>query len=107
MILKDKYYIRILAVIFSIVNIIFYILYIIYKCCCLTNIFRIDCIYSKKFDKILIGLVKYNQKEYINTFEYQKDNISNFILEEEDYKKSYFNLKVVFKNNKSQQKFAL
>jgi len=55
----------------------------------------------------LIGLVKYNQKEYINTFEYQKDNISNFILEEEDYKKSYFNLKVVFKNNKSQQKFAL
>jgi len=102
LILKDTYFIRILVV-FPIINIIFFILYIIYKHC-FVNIFRIDCIYSRKFDKVFIGLVKYNKKEYINTFEYQIDNISRFILEEEEYyKKSNFNLKVIFKNNKSQQ----
>ena len=102
LILDDKYFIKII-VIFPIVNIILCILYIIYKCC-FVNIFRIDCIYSKKFDKVFIGLVKYNKKEYINTFEYQIDNIRRFILEEiEYYKKSNFNLKVVFKNNESQQ----
>ena len=67
-------------------------IYIIYKFLKFKNenILRIDFIYSKDFDRIFIGLVKYTQTKYVNTFEFQKNN-------------TYFNLKVEFKNNGTQQ----
>ena len=85
---------------FIIGNIIMYILYKIFKYC-FDNIFRIDCIYSKNFDRIFIGLIKYNKTKYINTFEFQMDNINKFIVEREG--NHSFNLKVIFKNNETQQ----
>ena len=85
--------------VFLIGNIIMYILYKIFKYC-YENIFRIDCIYSKNFDRVFIGLVKYTKTKYVNTFEFQMDNIRRFILER---KGGNFNLKVEFKNNGTQQ----
>ena len=79
---------------------------ILYKCLKFTfdNILRIDCIYSKNFDRIFIGLVKYTKTKYVNTFEYQMDNIDRFILENGGNNRNrIFNLKVVFKNNDIQQ----
>ena len=77
-----------------------------YKCVKFTfdNIIRIDCIYSKNFDRIFIGLVKYTKTKYVNTFEYQMDNIDRFILENgANNNNRVFNLKVVLKNNEIQQ----
>ena len=88
------------VIVFPIVNIILYILYKIFKYY-FDNIFRIDCIYSKNFDRVFIGVVKYTKTKYINTFEYQMNNISRFILEKEG--NLNFNLKVVLKNNETQQ----
>ena len=97
---KNDTIIRLIGVIvFPIVNIILYILYKIFKYC-FDNIFRIDCIYSKNFDRVFLGLVKYTKTKYINTFEFQMNNISRFILEREG---TNFNLKVEFKNNETQQ----
>ena len=104
----DNKKIRLILVIFPLVaNITFYILY---KCLTFTfdNILRIDCIYSKNFDRIFIGLVKYTKTKYVNTFEYQMDNIDRFILENgANNNNRIFNLKVVFKNNDIQQIFTL
>ena len=85
------------------VNIILYILYKAFKYCFDKNL-RIDCIYSKNFDRIFIGIVKYKSK-YSNTFEYQMNNISRFILEKEG--NTNFNLKVIFKNNETQQIYTI
>ena len=91
------------GIIFLGVNIIMFIIYKTFKYC-FDNILRIDCIYSKNFDRIFIGIVKYNKTKYINTFEYQMNNISRFILEKEgNSSDTNFNLKVVFKNNETQQ----
>ena len=95
------------VIIFPIVNIILYILYKICKYS-FEYIYRIDCIYSKNFDRIFIGLVKYTKTKYINTFEYQINNISRFILERQgNSSQTNFNLKVVFKNNETQQIYTL
>ena len=82
------------------------IIYFLYKCLKLKNenIFKIDFIYSKDFDRVFIGVVKYNQAKYVNTFEYQKNNISKFVYEREGNTNSKnFNLKVELKNNEIQQ----
>ena len=98
-----KTHIKIIGIIFfPIGNILLYILYILYNC--FDNIFRIDCIYSKDFDRIFIGLVKYNKTKYINTFEYQINNISKFILERVgNSNATNYDLKVIFKNNETQR----
>ena len=56
--------------------------YIIYKLSkkFFDNIYRIDCIFSRNFDRIFIGLVKYTKTSYANTFEFQMNNIDRFIL---------------------------
>ena len=84
---------------FVILNII---LYIVYHCLkmCFEKIFRIDCIFSRDFDRIFIGIVKYNKTSYVNTFEFQMNNIDRFILEEKSSKN--YNLNVQFKNNEKQ-----
>ena len=98
---NDKLIKLIGVITFPIVDIILFILYIIFKYC-FDNIYRIDCIYSKNFDRVFIGLVKYTKKKYINTFEYQMNNINRFILERGgNSSQTNFNLKVVFKNKES------
>jgi len=96
--------IRLLGVIvLLIVDILSFILYKIFKHY-YDNICRIDIIYSKNYDRIFIGLVKQFSEKYINTFEYQMNNISRFILEKElNNSNISFNLKVVLKNNETQQ----
>ena len=64
------------------------------------NIKRIDFIFSIKFNAIFIGIVKYTQTKYGAIFEFHKNNISKFFYERAD---NNFNLKVQFKNNKTQQ----
>ena len=78
------------------------LLYIIYKCIktIKENIFRIDIIYTSDFDRIFIGLVKYTETSYVNTFEFQINNINKFILE--SLGNNNCNLKVIFTNNDSQ-----
>ena len=97
--------IKITLLFIMIITLVNIILYILYKCLKLKikDLFRIDCIYSKKFDRIFIGLVNFNKIKYY-TFEYQMNNINRFIYEkEENSNKNSFHLKVVFKNNDFQQ----
>jgi len=70
-------------------------------------IFRIDCIYSKNFDRIFIGLVNYTETKYENNFEYQINNINRFICEKEKKNDATnFHLKVIFKNDEIQQIYS-
>jgi len=101
---KENFLALIITIIVGIV--IDLIIYFLYKCIKVKNenIYKIDFIYSKNFDRVFVGLVKYNQTEYVNTFEYQKNNISKFVYEREGNNNSNnFNLKVEFKNNEIQQ----
>ena len=91
----------ILIIALLVVNIILYTLYKFIKFM-FYNIPRIDFIYSKNFDRIFIGFVKYTYEKYVNTFEYQMDNIDKFIFEKRDNNNRALNLKVVFKNNEMQ-----
>ena len=94
----------IVGIFFVVGNIIAYTLYKLSEHYCFGKIFRIDCIYSKNFDRMFIGIVKYNKTKYINTFEYQMNNISRFILERVGKSSdTNYDLKVVFKNNEAQQ----
>ena len=99
--IENKFYIGLLIVLLSdiIINLIFYSLY---KCCkyCKENILRIDFIKSKNLNSIFIGVVKYTKTNYVNTFEFQKDNINKFIYEREGGSNSTnFKLKVLLKND--------
>ena len=99
---EDNLIIKILigsSLIFS--NIIFYIIYICLKLY-FEKIHRIDFVYSRDFDRIFIGIVKYTKTSYINTFDFNMNDIERFILEKEGNNESY-NLKVIFKNKDSQQ----
>ena len=85
-------------------------MYIIYKfiIICFDNIGRIDCIYSKNFDRIFIGVVKYTNSKYLKTAEFQINNISKFIFERDvKFSNVYFNLNAVFKNGEKQKIFTL
>ena len=55
----------------------------------------IDIIYSKNFDRMFIGLVKYTKTSYVNIFEFQMNNINRFILENIGH--DNYNLKVILK----------
>ena len=97
----DGIYINALfALIFVLLIILF--LYFMYDCynSLEGKIKRIDFIFSKDFNTIFIGLVKYTETKYVATFEFQKNNITTFFYESAD---NNFNLKVQFKNNETQQ----
>ena len=70
-------------------------------------IIRIDCIYSKDFENIFIGLVKMNEKSYKNTFKLKMSNIKEFILENKDNDLKKTVLKVVFNNGSIQDIYQL
>ena len=80
-------------------NIIFYIIYKLAKKF-FDNIYRIDCIFSRNFDRIFIGVVKHTKTSYVSTFEFPLNNIDRFILEKISYEKH--NLVVIFKNGEKQ-----
>ena len=85
------------------VCVVFHLLiYCLYKCCKSSkeNILRIDFIYSKDFERIFIGVVKYTKTKYIKTIELQKNDISKFISERVDDINFY--LKVLLKNDKKE-----
>ena len=84
-----------------IINILLYILYSCIKSKT-DNIYRIDCIYSKDFNRIFIGVVKYTTTSYINTFEHQIDDIDSFIFQKVGFGLLY-DLKAVFKNKEKQK----
>ena len=71
------------------------------------DILRIDFIYSKNFDRIFIGLVNNNENTYQNTFEFQMNTIDKFILQKIGFEDKGYNLKVILKNNESQQIYSL
>ena len=81
-------------------------LYILYKCIKLLieNIIRIDCIYSKNFESIFIGLVKYTKNSYVNTFEYQINNVERFTLNKQG---NHYSLKVELKNKEIQHIYTI
>ena len=90
----------IIIIIYPVVNII---IFIIYKCIEENEFRRIDCIYSKTFDRIFIGLVKLNEASYVKTFEYQINDIDKFILQRQaNCNITNFILTVIFKNDESQ-----
>ena len=79
------------------------ILLLLYKCFEIFKFLRIDCIYSKNFDRIFIGLVKLNEASYVKTFEYQINDIDKFILQRQANDNIInFILTVIFKNDESQ-----
>lgn len=82
-------------------NVIYYIMYRCLKLC-FEKMYRIDFVYSRNFDRIFIGIVKYTKTSYINTFDFNMNDIERFILEKQGNNESY-NLKVIFKNKDSQQ----
>jgi len=96
-----------MVLIFMMINALFILIMIIFYKCIKSikkNIIRIDCIYSKSFDRIFIGLVRYSQSRYLNTFEYQMNNINRFIYEKVGINNHInFHLKVIFKNKEIQQ----
>lgn len=65
-----QFYIGILLILLGAI-IINLIVYYLYKCCkyCNGNILRIDFIKTKDFN-IFIGVVKYTETKYVNTFEF-------------------------------------
>ena len=81
------------------------VLYIVYKCVKYykENIWRIDIIYSKDFDRIFIGLVKYTQTSYVNTFEFQMSNIDKFILQKIGNMEISYELKALLKTSGMQK----
>ena len=78
------------------------LVYFLYKCCKSSkeNILRIDFIYSKDFERIFIGVVKYTKTNYIKTLELQKNDINKFIYERVEDINFYF--KVLLKNDKKE-----
>ncbi len=91
-------------IIIFVLNIILYIIYILIKYCFEKKL-RIDCIFSKDFDRIFIGLVKYSGTSYANTFEFQMNDIERFVLQKEG--NAVYNLKVVFKNKETQDIYRI
>jgi len=93
--------INILIISIPVFHINMHILYKLLKLC-FENIERIDCIYSKKFERIFIGLVKYTKTKYVKTVEFQMNNINRFIFEKEiNGNNTYFymlNLKIMRKD---------
>ena len=64
---------------------------------------RIDCIYSNNFDRIFIGIVKYNGKSYLKTFMFDVNSINKFVFQEQN--KEYV-LKVIFNEGETFQEIA-
>ena len=90
-------------IIYIIFMIIFNFIYIYFLIKRLNSNIRIDIVYSNNFDRIFIGLVKYNEEAFTNTFLFEISSIEKFILEQIDKDKNKYtnkknNLKVILKN---------
>ena len=63
---------------------------------------RIDIIYSNDFKQMFIGLVKYNEKSYKNTFIFDMNLIEKFVLEPYKQEKKYFKIIITLKDKSRQ-----
>ena len=64
---------------------------------------RIDFIYSNNFERIFIGIVKYNFKSYLKTFMYDIKSIDKcvFQIQKNEYQKDeYYILRIIFNDGK-------
>ena len=68
---------------------------------------RIDIIYSSDFDRIFIGLVKFYEKSYRNTFIYDINTVEKFILQRYKNTEKIYTLKVQLKDQDIQDLFLL
>ena len=84
---------------FTILNLIPFLLNKLYN----KKIMRIDCVFSKNYDRIFIGLVRRNENSYKNTFLFQINNIIKFELQQYNNSSKSFYLKVLLKENNISQ----
>ena len=70
--------------------IIFNFIYIYFLIKRLNSNIRIDIVYSNNFDRIFIGLVKYNEEAFTNTFLFEISSIEKFTLEQIDKDKNKY-----------------
>jgi len=98
-----------LIVCFISISLFFIVLFVAFLIIKIKNnaIIRIDCIYSKDFENMFIGLVKRNEKSYKNTFKLKMSNIKEFILENKDNDLKKTVLKIVFNNGSIQDIYQL
>ena len=88
---------------FTILNLIPFLLNKLYN----KKIMRIDCVFSKNYDRIFIGLVRRNENSYKNTFLFQTNNIIKFELQQYNNSSKSFYLKVLLKENNISQDIFL
>ena len=104
--LRDKIfflYPSCVILLFIIINLIPFLLNKLYN----TKIMRIDCVFSKNYDRIFIGFVRRNEKSYKNTFLFQTNNIIKFELEQYNNSNKAFYLKILLKENNLSQEIIL
>ena len=77
------------------------IIFLLCKCCstCRAHDSRIDFIYSKDFKRLFIGIVNYDEKSYIRTFEYQTEQIDHFYFQKPEFNYNNYYFKVLLKYN--------
>ena len=69
-------------------------------CCDRTNEYlRIDIIYSKNFDRLFIGVVKNNGKEYLKKVLFNLNEIDKFVIQKNNINDKGFHLKSMNKGN--------
>jgi magnesium-transporting ATPase (P-type) len=85
--------------IFAIIFIILQIIFIKFTKKFYDNIIRIDCIYTKNYDRLFIGTVKLRAKAYKDKFIFKMDQIEKFIVEERGYNEKCFLFKALVSNN--------
>ena len=91
-----------------ILGIIILIILIIINYYCINKRFnlikRIDIIYSNDFKQMFIGLVKYYEKSYKNTFIFDNNLIDKFLLEPyKQSEKKYFKIIITLKDKSRQE----
>lgn len=86
----------IISSIISVIGLIFLHYWIIAKR--INRIRRIDIIYSTDFDRMFIGLVKYYEKSYKNTYIFDINSLDKFVLESYKNNNEKYILKIIFKN---------
>ena len=65
----------------------------------ITEYLRIDIIYSKNFDRLFIGIVKNNGKEYLKKFLFNLKDINKFVIQKNNVNDKGFYLKSINKGN--------
>ena len=86
---------------YVLLTIILYFVGIIIASCCNKKIdfLRVDMIYSRYFDRLFIGVVKNDEKEYISKNIFKLDEIDKFVIQKNNINEQGFHLKYITKGN--------